>query len=145
MPDAPPLVTFRVIMARDLVTKDAWETCKRNPVSEMQRVFSAQYVHSSYGWREITFATGSGSQEVVLQGYVRCKHEHKSHILSHLGDDGIFVERLASDQEPRPPVWWVPTEEGEEPVNYLQRVVVDAKGERCNNRASQRGRFLLGT
>ena len=77
-------------MARDLVTKDAWETCKRNPVSEMQRVFSAQYVHSSYGWREITFATGSGSQEVVLQGYVRCKHEHKSHILSHLGDDGVL-------------------------------------------------------
>ena len=144
VPDAPPLVTFRVIMARDLVTKDAWETCKRNPVSEMQRVFSAQYVHSSYGWREITFATGSGSQEVVLQGYARCKHEHKSHILSHLGDDGIFVERLASDQEPRPPVWWVPTQEGEEPVNYLQRVVVDAKAKGATIAHRRGGGSYLG-
>ena len=62
-----------------------------------------------------------------MQGFVRVKQTNQGKILQRIAEDGLFVEYLASDNKPKPAVYWIPPFEGEAPRDYLARVVADAK------------------
>jgi hypothetical protein len=122
---AEKLEAYRVTVVRSLVTKDRWETTKRNPHS-MIRSTLGEAVHSCYGWRELQ--TGSSTDgEVTLQGFLRTTATHAEAVQKANGVAGTFYTRLANSNTPRPPVWWVPRADGEGPAPYYQRVLEDSQ------------------
>lgn len=85
-------------------------------------------LHSNYGWQEKKVKAKSGEQDdVILQGFVRCKDDQKCKVFDHVGDDGLFIEQLASASEPRQAVRWMTREDSEDPKAYLARVSEVAK------------------
>ena len=122
------LITFRVTVVRHFVTKDFWEAFKRNPVAGTSAIWPMPLVHSTYGWQEKKVQAKKQSEpDLILQGYLRCKHEFRAKILAHVGDDGVFVDDLASSSHPRVPVFWIHPFEEETPSAYLARATLEAK------------------
>ena len=138
------LHTFRATLVRSLVSRDVWETWKRNPRHMCASTFVPPTLHSNYGWQEKEVATRSSEpDDVILQGFVRCKDDQKSKVLDHVGDDGLFVDQLASASEPRQAVRWMTREDNEDPKAYLARVSEVAK--KMNSAVAHRrggGNFL---
>ena len=58
----------------------------------------------------------------MLQGFVRCKAEHKDKVFDHTRKDGLFIDQLASAGEPRQAVRLISVNDQEDPKTYLARV-----------------------
>ena len=122
------LVTLRVTVARHFANRDFWETFKRSPVAAASTLWPAPVMHSNYGWQEKKVQTKKQSEpDLILQGYLRCKHEFRAKVLAHVGDDGVFVDDLASSSHPRTPVFWIHPFDAELPSAYLARATLEAK------------------
>ena len=118
--ETEPLCVFRTILVRDFCCKDLWETFKRNPIQQVRKLFSAGIIHSSYGWRELKLVDKSEKHtDTVLQGFVRVKKQHKSHVCKLLCDSGLFFEELTSQGVPKPPVCWLPKKKLRHNCNIL--------------------------
>ena len=143
--DTEPLVTFRATYFCNLCSRDFWESCKQNPAAQIFKLFDKGIVHSTFGWREISVPNKKeGTDEAFLQGFVRTKKQFATKIESHMGSDGLFIERLASDSVPRPPVWWVPCIEGETACAYHTRSIEEAKSQGATLAHRRGGGAFLG-
>ena len=121
------LIAFRATIVKHLVSRDVWDAYKRNPQAMIAKAFPAPTLHSSYGWQEKKVEVRKGQDDVILQGFLRTTTEHQHKILSHIGDDGLFIDHLASSGAPKQFVRWMPVEDNEEAKVYLSRVAVAAK------------------
>lgn len=59
--------------------------------------------------------------EVILQGFIRCKSEHKDKVFEHVGKDGLFLDHLACAGERKQAVRWISINDNEDPKDYLAR------------------------
>ena len=143
--DSEPLLTFRATIASNLCSRDCWDSCKRNPPAHIYGTFDKGVVHSTFGWREISVpAKKEGVSETFLQGFIRTKKQFATKMDSHVGSDGLFIERLASDPTPRRSVWWVPRHEGELPLDYHARALTEARNQNATLAHRRGGGAFLG-
>ena len=124
-----PLMTFRVIVAKDVCSKDTWEGYRRNPNAQVRKAFEDGILHSVYGFKELSLTGRHGdTPELIIQGYLRCKKVYVSRLANHLGADGMFIERLASDTScPKQNVWWLAKGDTEPMREYHARAVAEAR------------------
>ena len=122
------LVTYRVTFVQSTMSKDAWETTKRNPPLTVKKVMGDK-VHSCYGWREEKVANRTGSPEILLQGFLRTGSKFDAKVLQHDGKGGLFLQKVGDAQGLKRPVWWEQKLADETPSQYYARVSEDAAKE----------------
>ena len=138
-----PLATFRI--SEELLPKVQWEGIKADPRGHILQVFDDRVVHSTYGWKEAEFSTKRQEKpDVLLQGILRTKESFVETVLKKSGQDGLFVDRLTNQQQPRPNLWWVQRLEDEEPRAYYLRAVEEAKAEGATLAFRKGGGEFLG-
>ena len=123
--------TFRISIAKHLLTKVLWEGMKANPSAHVHKVFGNR-VHSTYGWREAQISSKRQQEpDILLQGFLRTKESAAEAVLSKSGYDGLFIDRLSNQpgHQPRPNIWWVKKQEDETPEAYYQKALAEAKTE----------------
>ena len=128
-----------------MLSRDLWETILRNPRSHAYKVFGEQVVHSTYGWKEVKFANKKQQEpEILLQGFLRSQEKSIDQIMKLSGKDGLFVDKLSTEQSQRPNVWWIPIQEGETMSAYFTRAQADAKKENSSLCFRKGGTTCLG-
>ena len=140
-----PLATFRISIPKDLFSKVQWEGIKNNPQAHIHNVFNEQIVHSTYGWREAEIsAKRQEKPDILLQGFLRAKDNYVEAVMKKSGQEGLFVDRLSTQQQPRPNLWWIQRLEDEEPVAYYQRALQEAKNDGVTLAFRKGGGAFLG-
>ena len=140
-----PLATFRISVAQEILPKVQWEGIKADPRGHILKVFDDRVVHSTYGWKEAEISSKRQEKpDVLLQGILRTKENFVETVLKKSGQDGLFVDRLTNQQQPRPNLWWIQRQEDEEPRAYYLRAVEEAQKEGATLAFRKGGGAFLG-
>ena len=143
--DSHALSTFRVTVPKAMISRDLWETILRNPRSHAQKVFGERVVLSTYGWKEVKFVNKKQQEpETLLQGFLRSQEKSIDQITKLSGKDGLFVDKLNTEQSRRPNIWWIQIKEGETMSSYFTRAHAEAKKENSSLCFRKGGSTCLG-
>ena len=121
------LAIFRVLVPKSLVAKDEWEGIRGNPRLSL-KAWEGPLIHSTYGWKILSDKGKDGSEELVLEGFLRVKEASVGTFSERSGQGGVFLQRLVSPDAVSDNVWWLPRSDKESLVQYFLRAQKESGG-----------------